>query len=694
WVIRSLRDDMPYDRFVQMQLAGDLLEPESLDGLAATGFLVAGIHNTVVGQSETMRRTARHAELEELATTTSQAFLGLTIHCARCHDHKFDPIRSREYYQFIAALDTVHHGTRPYQHQADSPRLEQDREERARLRLALLDSVRRTGRTLSSSGNAIVSSRAIAKLNERDADYIVRCSLAPTVYAAPSQQTIDDDGLRLELIRDDGTTLWSTDLRPGAWSNDPADQRFRTFTTDYLGDGSGPVRWRVSSLLHEGRFGGAIDSLTVTTLSGEVVFEETFDDLEPRNEPARQADSELVIHWGMRSDRWEAVGLNAIHAVEHTPGNWAVQLFGGSLDGPLPLETDEQRAIDRQLRELDSRLAPIPIYTIVPGGPTTMHVMRRGDPMQPLEAVAPGGLAAIAGPTADFELPLDATDADRRLALARWVTHPENGPFHRTMVNRVWHYHFGQGLVPTPSDLGWAGGQPSHPELLEWLAAWFRDEGRSIKQLHRLIVTSHAYRQSSAPRTSQASIAARMDADNRLLWRQNPRRLDAESVRDALLSAAGRLDQTLFGPGYRDVKIEVIGAAHYYQPIDESQSATLRRSLYRWRVRADRAPLLEAFDCPEPSTPTPVRGSTSSPTQALSLWNDPLVLSAARWTAEDIAARAGEDPARQATMAWRRILARDPEPRELATGRTLVESQGLDALCRVLFNTTEFVVID
>nr|MCU0708662.1 DUF1553 domain-containing protein [Pirellula sp.] len=280
--------------------------------------------------------------------------------------------------------------------------------------------------------------------------------------------------------------------------------------------------------------------------------------------------------------------------------------------------------------------------------------------------------------------------------LAQWVTSPDNGLFARVAVNRVWHHHFGVGLLEKTSDFGFQGGRPSHPELLDWLANWFREHGYSLKQLHRLILTSETWKQSSQLRDNlNASRALEIDRANRLLWRQNARRLGAESVRDSMLQIAGVLDLRMGGEGYQDFAIERIGDAHYYRHSGEIAPNLWRRSIYRFRVRGDRSPLLESFDCPDPSAATPVRNTTTTPTQALALWNNELVLE----MSERVAARLRSefpkvDSIALATAAWRVVLQRSPDPIELSMAERLVEEHGLEALARVLFNSNEFLLVD
>jgi len=263
------------------------------------------------------------------------------------------------------------------------------------------------------------------------------------------------------------------------------------------------------------------------------------------------------------------------------------------------------------------------------------------------------------------------------------------------MVNRVWQQHFGQGIFTTPSDLGFNGGRPSHPQLLDWLAIRFRDSGYSIKNLHRTIVTSAVYQQSSQLRPS----ASKIDAGNRFLWRQNSRRIEAEALRDSILDIAGQLNRTPYGPGYRDVEIVQVPPAFYYVPIDPPEYEFNRRTIYRWNVRGQRSALLDTFDCPDPSTRTPTRMVTTTSSQALSQWNDSFILRMSEKLSERIVTELRDqgivdEPQQVVTVAWRRVLGRPPTAAEEVTAARLVEDHGLPLLCRVLFNSNEFVLIE
>tara|TARA_Y100000588_G_scaffold18895_1_gene19362 strand:- start:2443 stop:4239 length:1797 start_codon:yes stop_codon:yes gene_type:complete len=450
WVIKAFNNDMPYDEFVRMQLVGDVLKSDQ-EGAAAVGFLVAGMHNTVLPANIVLKQQARADELGEMVGVVGQSFLGLTIQCARCHDHKVDPISTEEYYSFAAAFNGVHHGER------------------------------------------------------------------------------------------------------------------------------------------------------------------------------------------------QVKGAN-----------------------------------------------PPKLFTVKTGKPAVMRVHLRGNAGTLGDEVLPGAVSAVRGLSANLNLTSATPDADRRRAIADWITHRNNPLFNRVIVNRIWHWHFGRGLVSTPSDFGSSGTRPSHPELIDWLAGWFRDNGYQLKALHQLIVTSATYRQSARANAT----ALQMDRDNRLLWRFSPRRVEGEVLRDSLLFVSGALNPQQGGPGFEDVKEIHFNAGRYYHPIVREGSEFDRRTIYRFTPRGGRDSLLDGFDCPDPSTTTPARTVTTTPLQALSLRNSPFIWRLAKRLAKRLEDEVGEDPAAQVEQAWMLCLGRIPDNDERQRAVGLVREHGMPALARILFNSGEFVVIE
>ncbi len=331
------------------------------------------------------------------------------------------------------------------------------------------------------------------------------------------------------------------------------------------------------------------------------------------------------------------------------------------------------------------------VYAASPIPPRPIWVLHRGDVEQKQEQVTPGALSCVKELNPDFKDLKDNNEGGRRAALAAWVADGRNPLTWRSIVNRVWHYHFGRGIVDTPSDFGRNGSRPTHPELLDWLAVEFRDGGGSFKKLHRLIVTSAAYRQASA----DDAAAAKIDADNRFLWRMTRQRLDAEEVRDAVLAVSGKLDLTMGGPGFELFRFKDDHSPVYDHTAVEkiNDPANWRRTVYRFTVRSVPNPFLECMDCADPNVNTPVRNTTLTALQALALLNDPFMLKQAECFAQRLE-KISDDPAKQVEAAYRLAFGRSATAEERDALVEYARKHGLAKACRVLFNANEFVFID
>ena len=335
------------------------------------------------------------------------------------------------------------------------------------------------------------------------------------------------------------------------------------------------------------------------------------------------------------------------------------------------------------------------------GKPRPIFLLARGQVMQPGRELGAGALSALMFAPARFSLPPEAPEGERRAALARWITDPQNPLPWRSIVNRVWQYHFGRGLVETPNDFGHNGALPSHPELLDWLAAEFRDSGGSLKQLHRLIVTSATYRQSSgsgalqAPSGVENRRSLEIDANNALLWRQNRRKLEAEAVRDSVLAISGKLDLTMGGPGWQDFVIEhPEHSPHYeYGLANPEDAKTWRRSIYRFIVRSQTQPWMTALDCADPSTRVDRRNESLSALQALALLNNGFMVTQARHFAERVQ-REEANLSEQVERAHLLALGCAPSPEDREKLVAFAQAQGLPNLCRVLLNLNAFTFVD
>jgi hypothetical protein len=315
-------------------------------------------------------------------------------------------------------------------------------------------------------------------------------------------------------------------------------------------------------------------------------------------------------------------------------------------------------------------------------------VLRRGNVRARGEQIQPKALHAIKNLNPSLVVDQGDSGPKRRLRLADWIVDRRNPLTSRVFVNRLWHYHFGQGLVNTPNDFGFNGDRPSHPQLLNWLANDFMEHGWKIKRLHRMIVLSAVYRQQSAAIPQ----AITKDASNRLLWRMSPRRLDAESLRDAILQVSGTLSTKMEGPGFRLFEYRD-GNVPDYVLLDNAGSETWRRAVYRFNIRTFQSPLMNAFDCPDASVQTPNRSRSTTALQALSLMNNRFPFDQSKQFAARVTSLVGDDPVKQAITAYRLALLRDPTESQRTAAAKFIRAHGLFSLCRVLLNTNEFLYV-
>ncbi len=743
WVIAALNDDLPYDEFARRQLTGDLIQPDH-EGAAAVGFLVAGVHNTVVGSSERMKRLARQDELEEIIAAVGQTFLGLTVNCARCHDHKFDPISTREYYQMISAIDGVKHGEREFsdpevaaQLAAVSTQLSQQQATLeafdAEVRERILAERRRQP---AAEPDTIERPRPIASW---EFEHDLRDSVGPLHGEAFGGARLEGGSLVL-----DGREAY---VRTAPLQRDLQEKTLEAWVLlDNLAQQGGGV---ISVETNSGEVFDAIvygEREAGKWMAGSNVFSRTqsfqgIAETQAAQEPVHIAiayhqDGTITAYRHGRPygqpyqtgfQTFAKQDAHVVFGLRHLPvgGNRMLaarilraNLYDRALDAAAIAasagvensyvseaalvkflspeqrhQREQQTAAVAELRRVRGELEKqhkTKLYTVTASQPEPMRIHVRGGVTEFGEIVAPGGIQALAAPGADFQLPADAPEAERRRKLAAWITGPENPLFARVMVNRVWHYHFGAGLVETPNDLGFNGGLPSHPELLDWLSREFRTHDYRLKWLHRELVLSATYRQSSAPRDE----ARRIDGNNRLMWRYSPRRVEGEVLRDAILHVSGVLNRERGGPGFQDVSIIYNNGTTYYEPLELADDSAYRRTVYRFTPRGGTSPVLDAFDCPDPSATAPRRSVTTTPLQALSLLHNALVLRVSDHFAERVTREAPDHLDAQVQRAWQLALARAPDEEEQRWSKSLAAQYGLPALCRALFNANEFVVID
>ena len=596
YLISAFNRDTPYPRFVREQLAVDVLYPAEPALTVALGMISAGPWDESslrdIREDTIDRAFGRYLDRDDMLTTVMSTFVSLTVGCARCHDHKFDPIPQADYYSLQAVFAGTDRADRPYD--PDS-------------------SLARKRRELTSRRDA---------LRRRD----------PTALASllnPESQA--------------EVKSWEARL------------------------GAKPPVWGVLDL---------------------------------------------------------SVKLKQIFPTDHPAGKF--RLFAASLPGPVQIIShpepiakilsipydkrtlDESRELTAHVltKSLDDQISALPppqfVYAgtndFAPDGshrpatvPRPVHLLRRGDILNPVALAKPGSPSCVGLPSS-FQLAVDSSEASRRASLALWLTDRENPLVWRSIVNRVWHYHFGRGIVDTPNDFGRMGSPPSHPELLDWLAADFRDGGGSIKSLHRGIVTSSTYRQS----TRHNEAAAKLDADNRLLWRQNRRRLDAESVHDAVLLASGRLDRTMRGPSVQHFALRKgvhVTPVVDYSEYDWNSPESGRRSVYRFLFRTLPDPFLDSLDAADASQLTASRNESLTPLQALALLHNRFMIRQAEFLAKraEHEAKSDEDRVR---LLFGFVLGRPPDLVEIRDWTAYERKHGPANLARLLMNSSEFLFID
>ena len=669
YVIHSFNDDKPYDRFIMEQLAGDQLgAPE------ATGFLVGGPQDKVKSPDINLTLMQRGDELHDIINTTGATFLGLTVGCARCHDHKFDPISMRDYYGIRAVFAGVQHGERPIQKPADTERIKALRRQLSDVEREMIAAEPIADPTAKESRRLPVNARGnIERITPVKAKSI-RFTIEATNTG--SEPCIDE----LEIFSA-GKEVRNVALGAKA-----------TSSGDYPGN---PIHMLVH--INDGKYGNSRSWISNSAGTGWVQLElpsvETIERIEwARDREGKYADrlaAKYRIEIASEPGKWQVVASSADRAA-----------FGAKLPEQQAKMLARHADLDKQLRAAEGT-AMIYAGKFTPPEPT--HRLHRGDPVQKREEIAPASLASFSKP---MPLPKNASDPERRLGLAKWIADPQNPLTARVLVNRLWQHHFGSGIVNTPSDFGLNGGKPSHPELIDWLASELilpsPHRGRgvggegaepprpwSMKQIHRLILTSATYRQSGAFRAKAAAI----DRDARLLWRYPPRRLEAEALRDSYLFVSGKLDLTMGGPGF-DLFEPNTNYVKVYQPKKDFGPAEWRRMIYqsKWRMQLDD--VFGAFDCPDAGQIAPKRTTSTTALQALNLLNSRFMLQQAKFFAERLEREAGKDAEKQVRYGFRLAFQREPSATEAAASARLVRDHGLPALCRALFNANEFLFVD
>lgn len=740
YVIRSFNEDKPYSRFVQEQVAGDVLFPGDPDGVLGLGFLAAGpwdfIGHQEVGEAKVDGRIAKHLDRDEMVSAVFNVFQSTTVQCAQCHHHKSDPVRMEDYYRLHAVFaaadraDRVYEGLSPAQ-QSEKSRLLQ-RVNALRTEQELLDTQAKQRLAARASG----IDRRLAELKEKHGS-----PLEPQ-YGYHSRISNRQDMLKWVQV-DLGSRRPVEQLHLM-----PAFDKFNN-----IGAGFGfPPRFKVEAFNHPGFDGGGRLLLDATAedwpnqgsdpvtidVGGEPVrfLRVTATKLAPRRNDYIFAIGELEATGGQPQENFaRGAVVTAMDSIE-APVRWGrANLVDGIyhrvLDNPEALaemrQLEKKRAaIEREVRPpgtakrlegirsevagLNAKLKDFPAgrriyaaatefqrqgrFTATGGNARPVHLLHRGDIRSPGEVMSPGWPPLWPGAPSGFASGNPRKEGDARAALARYLTHRDNPLLWRSIANRLWQWTFGKPLAGTPNDFGRMGMTPTHPELLDWLAASLRDDpDQSLKSVVKLLFTSETYRRSGAHHAGNATI----DADNDYLWRAHRRRLTAEEFRDSVLAVSGALRAgERGGPSFRDFVIEKPQHSPHYQYHlhDPDDPAAHRRSIYRFVVRSQPQPLLTTLDCADPSLSVPQRDESTTALQALVQWNNRFVEAGAVRFGARIGRDGGASSVEQVTFACRVALGREPDPSERAALEAHLRDHGAASMARVIFNLNAFAYVD
>jgi hypothetical protein len=735
YVIRAFNEDKPFTRFIQEQLAGDALYPGTVDGTVALGFIAAGpwdfIGHVEVPETKIDGMVARHLDRDDMVGTAMNTFASFTVQCAQCHSHKFDPVNQEDYYGMQAVFAGVDRVDRPYD---EAPEISAKRTELMARKNELTAQKAAVEKTIAEAGGDELKEleKQIRRRREKGPGSRPQFGYHSQIEGSASvaKWVQIDLGKTVKMERLVFTGAYDDFNSIGAGFGFPV--RFKIEVSDDA-EFSADVTRVVDHT--EADYTNPLTNPQTLQLTGRSAryVRMTATKLAPRKDDYIFALAELSVF----DERGTNVALNAavtaLDSIE-APPRWQkknlVDGFAPEGDdkekGPALAELEAQRkelvervtsaevrenlaAAEKELAEVNSELNALPkpkmVYAAAVhygsgnfvgtgpkgGKPRPVRVLHRGDVRKPGEPVRPGALSALESLKSWFDLPEEHSEAERRVALANWISDPRNPLTWRSIVNRIWLYHFGRGIVDSPNDFGKMGQLPTHPELLDWLAVEFRDGRQSFKELHRLILNSATYRQSSLGSAEQAKI----DAENRFLWRMNRRRLEAEAIRDSVLQVAGKLDPAMFGPSFQDFVVEKPEHSPHYQYHlhDPEDPRSHRRSIYRFIVRSQQQPFMTTLDCADPSMQVDKRNQTLTALQALAMLNNKLIVSMAKHFAARLD-QDGGDLAEKIDRAFSRALARAPTEKERTALTAHAREHGLPNTCRLILNLNEFIFVD
>ena len=733
YVIRSFNEDKPYGQFVKEQVAGDALYPSQPDGILGLGFLAAGpwdfIGHAEVPESKIDGKVARNLDRDDMVSNVFNTFCAVTIQCARCHEHKGDPIGQKHYYSLQSIFAAVDKADREFGVAPEKERQKTDLQARIKI---LGEKISKAESTLKGKGGERLSKldKQISKVQKEGGQVIKG----------------QEHGYHSAIVKSPGTRKWvqvdlgnkvelrkvvlhaSHDNHNGIGAGFGFPVRFKVIASnredfsrsqvlidrskkDFVNPGLLPVELSVRSSARFLR----IEATRLAKRSNDYIF--ALDELRVLDEEGLNlAEKKKVTALDSieAPNRWTKANL--------TDGKWVKSLSPAN-DGKLAglrkerqsfLESlrssAEKELMDKsreELKKAETKLSGLPkgemVYAATThfkprgnfkptnGKPRMIRVLHRGEVTQPKEEVRPGVFPLFGDEPWQFDLPEVHDESARRAALAEWIVRKDHPLTWRTIANRIWQWHFGEPIVGSPNDFGPLGREPTHPELLDWLALSFRDSGGSFKKLHKLIVMSATYRQSSHGNEAKAKI----DSSNQFLWRMNRRKLSAEEIRDSVLAVSGKLNLEMGGPGYYLFALEKTAhSPHYeYHKFNPEDAKSHRRSVYRFIVRSQPNPFMTTLDCADSSQSTPKRNETLTALQALSLLNNKFSLAMASHFASRLEKEAEDFPS-QVRLGHKLVTGRYPNAGEQELLVAYGDKHGLQNLCRALYNLSEFSYVD
>ena len=658
YVIRSLNEDLPYDQFVRDQLAGDLFGKGD-----ATGFLVAGSHvpAATVGQIPESIRQARADRLDEIIQTVSSSLLGLTMNCARCHDHKFDPITIEDYYAMSGIFQDVEFGSRSPEYSSNHPKVIEANE--------LLKSINEQRKYLESSGPWEEDWGGY-----RDARFKPVKTKSVKIQFKTPYVAIDEVEIFGPNDHEENFALASAGAKVDGPDHMAANGRSGV---GRINDGEyGTMVWRAKS------------PKGVKEKPWAVI---TFAEPKTINRIRMSSNREYYYETDYLTTK-PKIQFSTYKVQTLKPeGTWRTVSDTHRIL-QLDKESEKRRAVRDKLNSLISEYSeksPRPSFIGRFIEPKVSYVLERGSPESPGPEVNPAAPSIFNG---DLGLSNKSEGNIRRKRFAEWITSPQNPLLARVMVNRIWQNVFGKGLVLTSSDFGSAGTEPTHPELLDWLSSEFIspqmsvNKSWSIKGMIKLMVMSEAFKRSSASNAESLT----KDSSNSLLWRYEAKRVDAEVIRDSILKASGKLSETIGGKSYRIHNVKKTYAQ--WEVVDNYGDKTWRRMIYQERMRRVDDNLFSAFDFPDCGQVRGKRPVSTTPLQALNLLNSKFITQQSKLISEKCI-NDTDDLRSAVMMCFKLLLNRSPQQDELQYSLDVAQQNGLNFVCRALINSNEFVFI-